>query len=268
LELSDPDPSGRQLELLKHRLSGDAFYWIDFCCLPQKPRTVSDEQAFRQSLGLLPSMMFDTSFMILRLDGDGYFRRAWCFFETLAANVLGKEISYALESPTMAALVEGEERDAMESALLQGSIPSGLEVTDPLDLAAISDAAETVGTFLRLRSLEHYMALGQTVSSGNLFFGEDPYYFLATCNLSELIRWSFQQARRHGLRLVELSRDYSEENFFERLAGIDHFRHTVNPYALPKKVVLDQSRLGWFIINKHAQTSAANLFYILTSMIH
>lgn len=81
-----PDPDGRQLALLRPCLEANAFYWIDFTCLPQKSRTQEEEAVFRDSIRWLPSLMFDMSFIVLRFEGDGYVERAWCFFELLAAN--------------------------------------------------------------------------------------------------------------------------------------------------------------------------------------
>ena len=47
LSPSHPDPDGKLLRVLKEHVDPDVYYWIDFSCLPQKPRTEREETLFR-----------------------------------------------------------------------------------------------------------------------------------------------------------------------------------------------------------------------------
>lgn len=146
-------------------------------------------------------------------------------------------------------------------------MPPGLGITDSADQAAIEEAAETVIAFLKLRLVEHYMGLGQVISGQDFFFGEDPYYLMATCDFSPVMVWAFKKAREHQMTLVELGHDHCNSNFFVKMAEKEMFRHTTNPYSFSRRITRDEARLGWLIINKHRPDSASNLFYILSSMI-
>lgn len=260
-----PDPDGKQLALLRPCLEADSFYWVDFSCIPQKPRTQQEESLFRDSISWLPSLMFNMNFIVLRFEDDGYVDRAWCFFELLAATVLSHQIRF-VNDQSAAGEKEQIEINVLQSTLLEGRLPPDLGVTDNVDRDAIEKAAETVTTFFKLRLIDHYMILGQEISGQDFFFGEDPYYLMATCDFSRVMVWSLKKAQEHQMSLVELGHS-GDGNFFVRLAEKEAFCHATNPYSFSRRITRDEARQQWLVINKHRPDSASNLFYILSSMI-
>ncbi|MBM4466000.1 MAG: hypothetical protein FJ014_10695 [Chloroflexi bacterium] len=76
-----PDPEGKQLAMIKDhaRNHPDAFYWIDFSCLPQPPRNVADEEYFRRMLPKIATIQSDCSTIVI-MDGE-YSNRMWCYME-------------------------------------------------------------------------------------------------------------------------------------------------------------------------------------------
>jgi len=266
LSTSHPDPGGKQLRLLSKSIDPAQYYWIDSCCFPQKPRTPSEEKAFRDGISWLPSLFFGMNFLVLRCRDDGYLGRAWCFFELIAATVLGRSISYIVEN-------SGDNHDdeaasrLLTATLLRGSLLPGMGVTDSVDLPAIEDGVKAITMYFKLHFIEHYMGLGQRISEQKLFFGEDPYSLLSICDISQAMAWAFQIMKQHGMRLVDLTQDYWDSNCFSKLAQKEVFRHTTNPYNFSRKIVRNDSVQGWLIMNKHNFDPATNLFYILTSMI-
>jgi len=172
------------MKLLKERIVPEAYYWIDYSCVPQKPRTIGEDTLFRENLKWLPSLLFGMNVIVLRCRDDGYFGRAWCFFETLAANVLGQTISYIAEDARSESDYSSDERRVLEQTLLNMDLPESLDA-DPADLEIIRTIAQNVAFFFKLRVVEHYMELAQDISDQKLFFAEDPYYFMATCDFSE-----------------------------------------------------------------------------------
>jgi hypothetical protein len=137
LSPTHPDPLGYQLTLLRESINAEAFYWVDFSCLPQKPRTLDEETLFRNSMSMLPSLMFRMNFLILRSEGDAYFERAWCFFELMTAHVLGRSVSYLFDAPTLGFRLRADEQRVLEQVFLRHRLPDGLGFTDPADMAAI-----------------------------------------------------------------------------------------------------------------------------------
>lgn len=267
LSTDQPDPTGIQMKLLKEDILPEAYYWIDYSCLPQKPRTVGEDNLFRESLKWLPSLLFDMNVIVLRCRDDGYFGRAWCFFELLAANVIGRTISYIVEDKTLESNYSNDERQVLEQTLLNMDLPESLDASDPADLEIIRIIVQNVAFFFKLRVVEHYMALGQDISDQELFFAEDPYYFVATCDFSDVMLWLFDKTSELRMQLIDLSQDHYSQNLLSKIAQKEHFYNVAEPYNMSKKIALDELRLAWLYANRYRDDSASNLFYKITAMI-
>jgi hypothetical protein len=59
--------------------------WIDYCCLPQPPRTEDEQDEFVAGLGLLNAAQMLGRTVVLLDEVDEYTRRAWCLLEVLTA---------------------------------------------------------------------------------------------------------------------------------------------------------------------------------------
>jgi len=59
--------------------------WIDYCCLPQPPRTEPEHAEFRDGLRLLNTAQLLGLTVILLDDVEDYTRRAWCLLEAITA---------------------------------------------------------------------------------------------------------------------------------------------------------------------------------------
>jgi hypothetical protein len=272
LDTRHPDPDGRQLNVLKRYIKPNACYWIDYACLPQPPMAANDAELLRASLARIPSLFYETHVLVLRHRGDGYAQRAWCFFETLAGSVIAREFSYLFEEPGDEASVACEARAVLEATLLQGKLPVSLKVTNEADREPIERAARVTCTFFELNLLMHYLSLGQKLSNGRLYFGEHPYYLLATCDFSKVMLWIFDKSRELGLPLSDIARNEHSDNFFLKVAHRQRMSHNVQPAHLPRKVTMDQSKFSWFMIRRTsaqdpALASAQSLFFLLTSML-
>lgn len=267
-----PDPHGRQLRLIQKQVQPDFYYWIDYCCIPQAPMSADDRLLYYESLSKLPSLLFHVEVISIRQAGDGYLSRAWCFFEMLAGIVIADGITYDYSEEENERLIEAAERDALERALLVGTLPENLAVTNPDDLAPIRQMTETITTFFKLHTVMHYLTLGQELSRQQLFFGEDPYYFLAVYDMTSVIKWVFEKSREYRLPLNTLRNNEGTENYFLKLAEREEFYHDVDPRMFFKKVTMEQSKLAWFMIRKNKAISpelqsANDLFFILSALI-
>ena len=273
LSPNHPDPDGRQLRLLKGHVKPDAYYWIDYSCLPQPPMDKADEAILRESLLHLTTLLYETNMLILRHRGDGYTERAWCFFETMAAHTVVREhIEYAFEDERDAEFIKGEAQNVVQQTVL-GGLPGYLKVTNPADLITIRMLTDVTCAYFELNALMHYMRLGMHVSDNKVYsFGENPYFLFATHDFSDFLMWVFDKARKLDLPVSLLARDESSHNFFVELARRESFTHAVDPRRFPKKVTRDQAGMTWFMIRKDkprdpSLASAHNLFFLLTSLI-
>ncbi len=80
-----PDPQGMHLSLIQQfarRQEQDAFYWIDYSCLPQKPRSAEDEDLFKRTLPKISSVQSECSTVVIA--NENYTKRMWCYIENFA----------------------------------------------------------------------------------------------------------------------------------------------------------------------------------------
>jgi hypothetical protein len=235
--------------------------------MPQKPRTDEEHRLFREHLKWLPSLFFNMNIIIVRCLDDGYFSRAWCFFEILAANVVGQKISYIFEDATLFENNKKNERKVLEQTLLNMDLPELMATTEHEDREIVQVLVQNVAFLFKLRIVEHYLALGQEISNQWLFFGEDPYYFVSICDFSKVLLWLFDRAKELGMQLKDLSMDSKSENFLIKIAQNENFVIDINTYGIPKKVALNLSTSEWFYENRLRTDPAFKLFYKLTTMI-
>jgi hypothetical protein len=64
--------------------------WIDFCCLPQHPRTTEEQLRFRESLCDLSEYQKNAATLVLHGEANDLHTRGWCVFEYIASR--GKAI--------------------------------------------------------------------------------------------------------------------------------------------------------------------------------
>lgn len=91
LSLSEPDPAGAQfqelMELCKRLDLHDCqSFAIDFCTLPQNPRTHEEEEVFRRDLSEFQKL-FGRHVIVLSEGSEDYKERAWCMLELMQASV-------------------------------------------------------------------------------------------------------------------------------------------------------------------------------------
>ena len=71
--------------ILSHLMSR-IFLWYDYSCVPQPPRSESEEAVFRQGLQYLNSIQILGRTMVLLDDVEDYVSRAWCTLEAINAD--------------------------------------------------------------------------------------------------------------------------------------------------------------------------------------
>jgi len=85
----NPDPDGAQhrelMSLCEHLgLHDSQSFLIDYCSLPQHPRTPAESERFRQQLPGFQER-FRNVIVVLNTGSSDYSRRAWCMFELMLA---------------------------------------------------------------------------------------------------------------------------------------------------------------------------------------
>jgi hypothetical protein len=101
-----PDPQGAQFaEFLtaceREQLHDAQTFLIDWCALPQRPRTPREAAAFRRELPVFQAH-FGRQVMVLNEGAEDYRLRAWCMLELMAASVGGHVLGADAMSPALA----------------------------------------------------------------------------------------------------------------------------------------------------------------------
>jgi hypothetical protein len=55
--------------------------WVDYCCMPQSPRTAADQAMFEKTLMQLDRLLLSSIVVALRREHDDYATRSWCVSE-------------------------------------------------------------------------------------------------------------------------------------------------------------------------------------------
>jgi hypothetical protein len=77
--MGNPDPQGTTIkEVLCH---DKKYIFIDYCCLPQWPRTEIENQEFKEYLKIMN--IFYSNCQIGKIVTDDYYKRSWCVFESI-----------------------------------------------------------------------------------------------------------------------------------------------------------------------------------------
>lgn len=106
LTTGHPDPAGAQYaEFIaacdRLRLHDAQTFLIDWCSLPQRPRSADEEVAFMRELPAF-QMHFGRRVMVLNEGAEDYRYRGWCMLELMAASVSGQWVGSDAMSPALA----------------------------------------------------------------------------------------------------------------------------------------------------------------------
>lgn len=271
LSFEHPDPDGSKMKLLSNTIEDNFYYWIDYSCLPQYPRSKNQKILFERSLKMLPSLMFEVNFIIIRLKDDDYFNRAWCFFEILSSYIFRGKVIYLTNLNNIEKLDEAKIK-LLQKSLIKGVVSKQLKTTIKSDLLVINSAVKTLSIFSLLNIISHYMVFANTISAklnrfDGYFWGEDRYYFIGTCDFTKMIEWVYDKILELNIDFKEFSTDESikTENIFLKMANVYHFKHKCNIFDFAEELVFEEKKLKWLIENNDNEDSSINLFYILTS---
>jgi hypothetical protein len=91
LSAAEPDPNGVQFRELMQlcdslELHDCQSFAIDFCALPQKPRSADEEEVFRRELPGF-QRLFGRHVIVLGEGSEDYGTRGWCMLELMQASV-------------------------------------------------------------------------------------------------------------------------------------------------------------------------------------
>lgn len=141
--LSDehPDPNGKHLALLqKHarEQKREVFYWFDYSCLPQHPRTIEDEKLFQETLPKISSIQSKGSTIII-VDKN-YHERMWCYIEHYGAVIFSQRNHTGVNS-NIEYIGDDASNIKMLSRVQNLEAPpwNNLKVSDPSDIKSIKD---------------------------------------------------------------------------------------------------------------------------------
>lgn len=125
-----PDKLGRTLafmRFLSNKLKTDSFF-IDYMCLPQKPRTISQQSHYKRCLNQM-SVVY-TKCLVAPLIEVDYVDRAWCNFEYMLGNY-NRRLLYTCES--LPEIGDPYAAEIMRDRLLQTRATNKRDIIDLID---------------------------------------------------------------------------------------------------------------------------------------
>jgi hypothetical protein len=182
LSAEHPDPAGEHLALLKQHASthGDAFYWIDFSCLPQS-RNAADEQLFNKTLPKIASIQAKASTIVIL--ADDYDERLWCYIEHFAGVLFAQTNFNMGENRTIDYLGNGEvDRSIVEKVqLLQEPAWDKFKVTKRSDIAGIKYNYRWLSNLVRFQLYDRFSELRNSLPGHEVYSGQ--HYFQSAFGL-------------------------------------------------------------------------------------
>jgi hypothetical protein len=207
-------------------LLGQIGLWVDYCCVPQPPRSAAEEVEFDQTLLRLNGLLLSSTVVALRRAGDDYDERAWCVSEIWlsAKRSFARSLFVDMDrvQRNLPAIIPSPPSSTHPTAgdILKGGYDADLEAFE-MALGRWETAKEP----LDYAPPDAWSAYRSLQGSGTLEAGNDPNpsrggIELMRCLATELIRrwwWSQsdvtlnltelidQLADRHGLRATNPS---------------------------------------------------------------
>lgn len=109
---------------------GQIGLWVDYCCVPQPPRTDAEQAIFERTLMRLDGLLSSSTVVALRRKGDDYAERAWCVSEIWLS---------AKQSFARSLFIDMDRvRDSLPVV-----VPSPPSTTDPMALGVLKDGYES-----------------------------------------------------------------------------------------------------------------------------
>lgn len=176
-----PDPRGEHLALLKRYAAreADAHFWIDYSCLPQKPRSAEDEAFFRRTLPRIASIQSGASTLVIA--DARYGSRMWCHMEHFTGVLFSlaheddlSGVEYAgpeFPDPSIVDQVQRVEEPAWDV----------LEVTDPADVPGIRYNYRWLSNLAQFQLYDRFNELRRALPGHEIYSGT--HYFQSAFGL-------------------------------------------------------------------------------------
>jgi hypothetical protein len=219
-----PDPEGKHLTLLKQhaRSHPNAFYWIDYCCLPQS-RNAKDDTLFRTTLPKIASIQAKCSTIVI-LQSD-YNERLWCYVEHYAGVLFSQTNleSTAGWSRAVEYIGAGQpDQSLLERVQTLEEPPwDKLKVTNPSDIPSIKYNYKFMTNLVKFQLYDRFSELRRSLPGHDIYSGK--HYFQSAFGIQ------YQMALRELRRL-----------FLEFGGDVEHF-------YTPNSLVWLAERFSWSV---------------------
>jgi len=168
-----PDPDGKHLRLIQQHASGPgqgAFYWIDYCCLPQSRKTIQEQDLFRRTLPKIATIQSKGSTLVI--PESNYRRRMWCYMEHFAG-VLFSHRDYTGVASNIDYLGDSSiHREMLEAVQTLEEPPwHELEVTNPSDVPGIKYNYRFLSNLAKFQLYDRFSELRRTLPGHEIYSG-------------------------------------------------------------------------------------------------
>lgn len=172
LSKTHPDPDGKHFSLIKEHAKqqkDEVFYWFDYSCLPQEPRTQEDEHFFKKTLPKISTIQSKGSTIIIA--EENYNERMWCYIEHFAAVLFSKR-KHGIVS-TVEYIGDNSSYYEIEDRVhtLEEPAWDKLKVTNPSDIKSIKYNYRWLSNLVNFQLYDRFNELRRSLPGHEVYSG-------------------------------------------------------------------------------------------------
>lgn len=168
-----PDPEGKHLALIQQhakRQNQDTFYWIDYSCLPQQPRTTQEGELFKQTLPKISTIQSKGSTLVIT--EDDYSKRMWCYIEHFAGVLFSQRTHTGVLSEIEYIGTDSPHRPMVDKVqTLEEPLWDKLKVTNPSDVPGIKYNYIWLSNLAKFQLYDLFTELRRTIPGHEIYSG-------------------------------------------------------------------------------------------------
>lgn len=247
-----PDPNGTHLKLLQKHASKhtDAFYWIDYSCLPQS-RERDDENLFSRTLPKIASIQAKASTIVI-LASD-YDERLWCYVEHITAVFFAQtNVATVGKRPRMIEYLGPARPDdnIIERAqMLQEPDWDRLKVTKPSDIPGVKYNYRWLTNLVKFQLYDRFSELRESLPGNEWYSGLHYPQSAFGINHSDSLAVIRSLFKEFGGDADQLFTENSLLWLAERLswsASPDNYR--MEAMCFSPSLLFSEDMVGWFAL--------------------
>jgi len=252
LSPNHPDPNGKHLAILKEHAKSqpDAFYWIDFSCLPQS-RNSDDQDLFNKTLPKITSIQAKASTIII--SETDYNERLWCYIEHYAGLLFSKtNLSTIGKIPRRIEYLGtgNNNKEILDKVIsLEEPIWNDFKVTKQSDIPGIKYNYTWLSNLVKFQLYDRFSELRNSLPGSIVYSGAHYPHCAFGIDYSKTIDNIFSLFEEFGIAKENLYKDNTLLEFSEEFSwSADPDDYEINDFKFSETLFSSQEMVGWIAL--------------------